>query len=38
MSLNVTEWHYVAAGRGFLCNWMIEGATYFSEIGNWGTC
>ena len=36
MLLDVTEWHDVAAGRGSLCDWMMEGAAYFSEIGNLG--
>ena len=26
MSLDVREWHDVAAGRGSLCSWMMEGA------------
>ena len=38
MSSNVTEWHDVAAGRGSLCDWMMEGARYFSKIGNLGRC
>ena len=38
MLLDVTEWHDVAAGRGSLCDWMMEGAAYFSEIGNLGRC
>ena len=38
MSSDVTEWHDVAAGRGSLCDWMMEGARYFSTIGNLGSC
>ena len=38
MSLDSTEWHNVAAVRGSLCNWMMEGARYFSEIGSFGRC
>ena len=38
MSLDATEWHDVAAGRGRLCNKMMEGASYFSELGNLGRC
>ena len=30
LSSDITEWHDVAAGRGSLCNWMMEGARYFS--------
>ena len=25
MSSDVTDWHEVAAGRGSVCNWMMEG-------------
>ena len=38
MSSDVTQWHDVAAGRGSLCNWMMEGARSFSEFGNLGRC
>ena len=38
MSSDVTEWHDVAAGRGSLCDWMMEGASYFLKIGNLGSC
>ena len=36
MSSDVTEWHDVATGRGSLCNWMMEGARYFSEFSKLG--
>ena len=36
MSSDVTEWHDVAAGRGSLCNWIMEGASNFSEFDNLG--
>ena len=38
MSSDSTEWHDVAAGRRSLCDWMMEGARYFSEISNLGRC
>ena len=38
VSSDVTEWHDVAAGRGSLCDWMMEEARYFSKIGNLGRC
>ena len=38
MSSDVTEWHGIAAERGSLCDWMMEGAMYFSEIGDFGRC
>ena len=38
MSSDVTEWHDVAAGRGSLYNWIMEGASYFSEFDNLGRC
>ena len=36
MSLDVTDWHDMAAGRGSVCNWMMERTKYFSEFGNLG--
>ena len=33
MSLDITNWHEVAAGRRSVCNWMMEGTRYFSEFG-----
>ena len=36
MSSDVTDWHEVAAGRGSVCNWMTQGARYFSEFRNLG--
>ena len=38
MSSDVTDWHEVAAGRGSVGNWIMEGARYFSEFGNLGRC
>ena len=38
MSSDVTEWHGITAERGSLCDWMMEEAMYFSEIGNFGRC
>ena len=38
MSSDVTEWRDVAAGRGSLRNWMMEGARDVPEFGNLGRC
>ena len=32
MSSDVTQWHDVAAGRGSLCNWMMEGARIWGGV------
>ena len=33
MSLDITDWHEEAAGRGSVCNWMMKGTRYFREFG-----